>query len=96
MPNRRRTSERRDDVQFSGYHFDDLRLLSAALSSALGIVRNYAGGPLTETETSDFTKRLADNLMKVFDSGERDSAALNRAALKGILWASNIELSGAE
>lgn len=68
-------------------------MLSEALSSALGIVRKSAGGPLSEIETSDFTKRLADNLMKVFDSGERDFAALERGALIGILWASNIELS---
>ena len=75
--------------------FDDLRLLSAALSDALGLVQKSAGGPLTETETSDFRERLAANLFVVFDSGERDPAALKRAALKGVLWASRIEMNGA-
>jgi hypothetical protein len=82
-------------MHFSAYNSDDLRLLSAALSDALGIVRKSAGGPLTETETSDFSKRLADNLFKAFDSGERNPAGLKRAALQGVLWASSIELNGA-
>jgi hypothetical protein len=68
-------------------------LLSAALSVEMGIVRNNAGGPLTSTETSDFSTRLARNLMQVFDSGERNPAALERAALQGILWPSTIELN---
>jgi hypothetical protein len=83
------------DVQTYAYDSDDLRLLSVALSAAMGVVRNYAGGPLSPTETSDFNARLARNLMEVFDSGERDSAALERAALQGVLWASSIELNGA-
>ena len=82
------------DVQTRAYDSDDLRLLSAALSAAMGAVRKYAGGPLSETETSNFSTRLARNLMKVFDSGERDPAALERAALRGVLWASSIELNG--
>jgi hypothetical protein len=80
-------------VQTYAYDSDDLRLLSAALSAAMGIVRNNAGGPLTSTETSDFTTSLARNLMQVFDSGERDPAALERAALQGVLWASTTELN---
>jgi hypothetical protein len=56
-----------------------------ALSDALEVVRESAGGALTETETSDFTKRLADNLLTAFDTGERDPAALKRSALRGIL-----------
>jgi len=66
------------------YDSDDLRLLSAALSDALGLVQKSAGGPLTETETSDFSKKLAANLMAVFDNGEREPAALMRAALRGV------------
>jgi hypothetical protein len=81
-------------VQYSAYDSDDLCLLSAALSEALGLVRKSAGGPLTETETSDFSERLAANLFRVFDSGERDPAALKRAALKGVLWESKIEMKG--
>jgi hypothetical protein len=63
-------------VEFSAYDSDDLCLLSAALFEALGLVRKSAGGPLTET--LDFSKRLADNLFSVFDSGEREPAALQR------------------
>jgi hypothetical protein len=70
-------------------------LLSAALSDALGAVREFAGGPLTERETSAFRKRLADNLFETFDSGERDPATLKRNALRGILTASSIQLSDA-
>ena len=77
------------------YDSDDLRLLSAALSDALELVQKSAGGPLTETETSDFSERLAANLFRVFDSGERDPAALKRAALKGVLWAPRNEMNGA-
>jgi hypothetical protein len=82
-------------VQTYAYDSDDLRLLSAALSAAMGVVRNYAGGPLTPTETSDFNRRLARNLMTFFDSGERDPAALERAALQGVLWAPATESNGA-
>ena len=71
-------------MQFSAYNFDDLCLLSAALSEALALVRKSAGGPLTETETSDFSEKLAANLFRAFDSGERDPAALKLAALQGI------------
>ena len=70
------------------YDFDDLCLLSAALSDALGLVQKSVGGPLTETETSDFRERLAANLFLAFDFGERDPAALKRAAIKGVLWTS--------
>jgi hypothetical protein len=82
-------------VQSDAYDSNDLRLLSAALSAALGVVRNYAGGPLTPTETSDFSTRLAHNLMEVFDCGERDPEALERAALQGVLWATTAELNRA-
>jgi hypothetical protein len=82
-------------VQTRAYDSDDLRLLSAALSAAIGVVRNCAGGPLSPTETSNFNTRLARNLMNAFDSGERDPGALERAALQGVLWESSIELNGA-
>jgi hypothetical protein len=65
-------------MRHSAYDSADLCLLSAALSEALALVRKSAGGPLTETETSDFSERLASNLFRVFDSGERDPAALKR------------------
>jgi hypothetical protein len=80
-------------VQTRAYDSDDLRLLSAALSAAMGVVRSNAGGLLTPTETSDFNTRLARNLMKVFDFGERDRAALERAALQDVVWAPSTELN---
>jgi hypothetical protein len=43
------------------YDSDDLRLLSAALSEALGLVQKSADGPLAETETASFSERLAAN-----------------------------------
>jgi hypothetical protein len=76
----------RYEVQDSAYDSDDLRLLSAAHSEALETIREVAAGPLTPPEISDFSRRLAQNLMSVFDAGERNPAALRRAALKGVLW----------
>jgi hypothetical protein len=73
-------------MQNSAYDSDDLRLLSAAHSAALEVIRHVAGGPLTPTEISDFSRRLAQNLMNVFDAGERNPVALRHAALKGVLW----------
>jgi len=67
-------------------------LLSYVLSDALGTVRRCAGGQLTEAETSDFNKRLADNLLKAFDSGERNRTDLKLAALQGILTPSGLKL----
>ena len=49
-----------------------------------GLLQKCAGGPLTESEMSDFSKKFADNLFRAFDSGERDPAALKLAALQGI------------
>jgi hypothetical protein len=77
-------------VQHSAYDSADLCLLSVALSEALALVRKSAGGPLTEIETSDFSERLAANLFRAFDSGERDPAALKLAALQGILTAKSL------
>ena len=71
-------------MPFSAYDSHAIRLLSAALSDALEVVRATLGGRLTEDEASDFTKKLAENLLRVFDSGERDPAALKQAALEGI------------
>jgi hypothetical protein len=59
-------------------------LLSAALSDALATLGKSQGRALSETETSDFSKKLARNLMAVFDNGEREPAALKRAALRGV------------
>ena len=73
-------------MQSSAYDSDDLRLFSAVHSDALKAIQEVAGGPLVPTEMSDFSRRLAQNLMSVFDAGERNPIALRRAALKGVLW----------
>ena len=73
-------------MQDSAYDSDDLRLLSAAHSKALEAIREVAAGPLTPTEISDFSRRLAQNLLNAFDAGERNPAMLKRVALKGVLW----------
>jgi hypothetical protein len=72
-------------MTFSAYDPDAVRLLSAVLSDALDIVRRSAARPLTEAETSDFTKRITDNLLKRFNLGERAPSALRGAALREIL-----------
>jgi hypothetical protein len=70
-------------MPFSAYDSDALRVLSAALSGALDSVRKSKGRELTETETSNLSKKLAANLMAAFDDGNREPAALKRAALDG-------------
>ena len=87
-----RSHGRGGDLQSQAYDSDDLRLLSAARSAALAAVRKSAGGPLTETEISDFSERIAASPFRAFNSGERDPAALNLAALQGILTESGIKL----
>jgi hypothetical protein len=76
-------------MPFSAYDSDALRLLSAALSEALDTLRKLNGRALTETETADFSKKLAANLMAVFDNGEREPAVLTRAALRGVYASSS-------
>jgi hypothetical protein len=80
-------------MPFSAYESDALRVLSAALSEALDTLRKLNGRALTETETSDFSKKLAANLMAVFDNGERDPAVLSRAALRGVYASSGRVMS---
>ena len=69
-------------MQSSAYNSDDLRLFSAVHSDALKAIQEVAGGPLVPTGMSGFSRRLAQDLMSVFDAGERNPAALRRAALK--------------
>jgi len=71
-------------MDFSAYNSSDVRLLSAAHSEAMGLVRRASGHSLSEVETSAVSTRLVNNLMKTHDSGERDPKALKRAALQGI------------
>ena len=58
-------------MQSSAYDSDDLRLFSAVHSDALKAIQEVAGAPLVATEMSDFSRRLAQNLMSVFDAGDQ-------------------------
>jgi hypothetical protein len=80
-------------MPFSAYDSDALRLLSEALSDALDTLGKSKGRALTETETSDFSKKLTANLMAVFDNGERDPAAFKRAALRSVYASSGKVMS---
>ena len=71
-------------MPFSASNSNGLRLLSAAHSDAMGLVRRASGHSLSEVETSAVSKKLVNNLMITHDSGERDPKALKRAALRGI------------
>ena len=82
-------------MPFSAYDSDALRVLSAALSDTLDILRKSAGRPLTETETSDLSRKLAANLMAAFDDGKREPSALRRAALHGVYTSTGKAMSTA-
>ena len=69
---------------FSAYD-NALRVLSLALSDALEKALVAAAGPLTTADSLALLERLADNMMKAFELGERDHSALKHAALRGIL-----------
>ena len=71
-------------MPFSAYDPEAVRLLSAAVSEALDFVQRAAAKPFTENETTNISKQIAANLMRVFDLGERDPSALKRAALEGL------------
>ena len=65
------------------YDPDAIRLLSAVLEDAAKSFRGSVTSLNGEIETG-LTKRLAENLMNAFDRGEREPAALRRAALEGV------------
>jgi hypothetical protein len=68
----------------SSYDAKDIRLLSSAFFAALESLQKTTGIAFTEDQTSDFGRRLGQNLMESFERGERDPAALESAALGGI------------
>lgn len=71
-------------IHSSVYDTPAIRILSAAHYAAMHEVKHCATRPLNEDETGKISKRITDNLMRVFDLGERDASALNRAALEGL------------
>jgi hypothetical protein len=68
----------------SDYDSYALMLLSEIFIDVLRIVTNSASRPLTQTEEDFFGRIIADNLMKVFELGVRDRAALILAGLEGL------------
>ena len=71
-------------MALSVYDSNASRLHSDALFDALNVIRRSTVRPLTETETSDFTALLTNNLLKALNLGEREPSALRHAALQGI------------
>ena len=71
-------------MPFSAYDSDAIRLLSAAFTDALEVIRKSAPNALSDGETANLSKQIANNLLTAFDRGERDASALGRAALNGI------------
>jgi len=74
-------------MSFSAYDTEALRLLTTALAEALVTFRASKRTALTETETSDVTRKITANLMTAYDNGERAPAALARVALQGVAMA---------
>jgi hypothetical protein len=71
-------------MTFSVYDSKALRTLSEALASVMLSVGGSATPPLTAIERSNAEKRATVCLLNAFDLGERDPAALERAALEGL------------
>jgi len=72
------------EVSFSEYDSKSLRALSLVQAEAMEVVMKSVGRQLTEAERSDFSRRIAENLMTAYDEGERDPIALRTAALRGV------------
>jgi hypothetical protein len=58
---------------------DAIRILSAAMEVVCGLPSR----PLGKDEIAKFSKLLTENLLAAFDLGEREPAALHRAANEG-------------
>jgi hypothetical protein len=68
-------------MPFSAYDAKSLRLLSVAHMGVMEEVK--AKSRLSEAEMKSISRQTSLLLMKVFDQGERDVAALTRAGLNG-------------
>jgi hypothetical protein len=66
---------------FSAYDAKALKLLTGVLFDVKRAVEVAAKGHLSVTEHEQVTKTVAENLMRIFDSGERDPDALKRAVM---------------
>ena len=72
-------------MPFSVYDSHALRLLSEALNDVWPDVERYWPTPLSPAESADIKHKIAQNLTRSYDNGEREPEALRRAALKGVL-----------
>jgi hypothetical protein len=79
-------------MALSAYDSDDFRALYAAFSDVIATVKSAGGG--AATETSIVSARIARSLARAYDLGERDSSALRRAGLRGILVLSRDKQKG--
>ena len=71
-------------MPFAALDADAIVMLSAVSTDALDRARKSASGFLSEAEVTELSKKIVGNLLNAFDLGERDPAALERAALAGI------------
>lgn len=69
---------------FSAYDSRGLRLLSGAFDAVLPEFERGCLTPLSLAERADVKQKIASNLMRAYDDGEREPMALNRAALQGL------------
>jgi hypothetical protein len=77
-------------MPFSAYDSKGLHLLSESLSESLAELGRLTG-PVSETQTILLHKTLSDRLMKAYDKGEREPAALKTAALMGFVPVEKLE-----
>jgi hypothetical protein len=72
-------------MPFSCYDNRGLRLLSHAHAEAMERLQKSLNRPGTQREKAGFSRRIAANLAKAYDSGVREPSALLEAALKAVL-----------
>jgi hypothetical protein len=68
-----------------------IMLLSEAFVDVLRIVTNSATRPLTKSEEEVFSRRIIENLMKVFELGVRDRSTLILAGLEEIPFSTDTD-----
>jgi hypothetical protein len=71
-------------MPFSAYDSAALRMLSTALSEAVGLVRKSVNPRYGEAEISRIEAMLVQRLTKAYDGGERNPDTLNKLALEQV------------
>jgi hypothetical protein len=72
-------------MPFSCYDNRGLRLLCHAHAEAMERLQKSLNRPCTEREKAGFSRRIAANLTKAYDTGVREPSALLEAALHTVL-----------